>query len=57
VTPGKTLVSICMESFGSCDEDAMRKIRELNPELSNLDHVEIGQKIRIPASAGENRTP
>jgi hypothetical protein len=57
VTPGKTLVSICMESFGSCDEDAMRKIRELNPELSNLDHVEVGQKIRIPASAGEKRTP
>jgi len=57
VTPGKTLVSICMESFGSCDPGVLQQIRDLNPELSNLDHIEIGQKIRIPASAGESGTP
>ena len=57
VTSGKTLVGICMESFGTCDPDVLQEIRKLNPELSNLDHIEIGQKIRIPASAGEIRTP
>jgi general secretion pathway protein A len=58
VTPGKTLVAICEESFGTCDPDVLQEIRKLNPELSNLDHIEIGQKIRIPASAaGESGTP
>jgi general secretion pathway protein A len=58
VTPGKTLVGICEESFGICDADVLQKIRKLNPELSNLDHIENGQKIRIPAIAGgESGTP
>jgi general secretion pathway protein A len=55
--PGKTLVGICMETFGSCDAEVLQRIRDLNPELSNLDHIEAGQKIRIPASAGQNVTP
>ena len=57
VGPGKTLVGICTETFGSCDAEVLQRIRDLNPELSNLDHIEAGQKIRIPASAGENVTP
>jgi hypothetical protein len=66
VTPGKTLLGICVESFGSCDSDRLQQIRKLNPELSNLDHIETGQKIRLPVSeavvekpgkAGESNTP
>jgi general secretion pathway protein A len=57
VAPGKTLVGICMDTFGSCDAEALQRIRNLNPELSNLDHIETGQKIRMPAVAGENGTP
>jgi general secretion pathway protein A len=56
VTAGKTLVTICTESFGSCDPGVLQRIRDLNPELSNLDHIEIGQKIHIPASARESGT-
>jgi general secretion pathway protein A len=57
VTSGKTLVSICVETFGTCDPGILQEIRRLNPELSNLDHIESGQKIRIPAAAGESGNP
>jgi type II secretory pathway predicted ATPase ExeA len=58
VTPGKTLVDICEESFAICDPNVLQQIRKLNPELSNLDHIEVGQKIHIPAAAaGESGMP
>jgi general secretion pathway protein A len=49
VTPGKTLVGICMETFGKCNPEILREIRKLNPRLqSNPDHIESGQMIRLP---------
>ena len=47
VTPGKTLLGICVANFGKCDPELMLEIHKLNPHLSNLDHIEPGQSIRI----------
>ncbi len=49
VTEGKTLRGICVDSFGKCDPELLEEIHKLNPGLSNLDHIEPGQIIRIPA--------
>jgi len=49
VMPGKTLLGICVDNFGKCDPELLQEIHKLNPQLSNLDHIEPGQSIRIPA--------
>ncbi len=49
VAPGQTLLEICVANFGKCDPEILREIRKLNPGLSNPDHIETGQKIRLPA--------
>jgi hypothetical protein len=48
VTPGKTLLGICVENFGSCNPQLLQEIHRLNPRLNNLDHIEIGQKLLLP---------
>jgi general secretion pathway protein A len=48
VAPGQSLYRICVENFGSCSPGRLQEIRALNPWLSNLDHIESGQKIRVP---------
>lgn len=48
VRPGQTLFEICLASFGSCDAEVLQNLRRFNPGLGNLDHIEVGQKIRIP---------
>jgi type II secretory pathway predicted ATPase ExeA len=50
VTPGKTLLRICIDSFGKCNAAALQEIHRLNPELGNMDHIETGQSIRVPAT-------
>jgi general secretion pathway protein A len=50
VKPGRTLLGICVESFGKCNPTLLQEIRKLNPGLSNLDHIEPGQKLRLPVS-------
>jgi hypothetical protein len=51
VMPGRTLLRICAESFGECTPELLGEIRRLNPRLSNPDHIEPGQRIRLPLSA------
>jgi general secretion pathway protein A len=48
VTPGATLLGICVEQFGICSPKILQQIHNLNPSLSNPDHIETGQTIRIP---------
>jgi hypothetical protein len=50
VAPGRTLLGICVQNFGSCNPQILQEIRRLNPGLSNLDHIEPGQKIRLPVA-------
>jgi hypothetical protein len=52
VTAGKTLYRICVESFGSCNPEHLQEILRLNPWLSNPEHIESGERIRIPGSTG-----
>jgi general secretion pathway protein A len=50
VAPGRTLLGICVENFGSCNPQILQEIHRLNPRLNNLDHIETGQTIRLPVS-------
>jgi type II secretory pathway predicted ATPase ExeA len=50
VMPGGTLLGICAESFGKCTPELLQEIRRLNPLLGNPDHIEPGQRVRIPLS-------
>ena len=43
-----TLLGICVENFGRCNPELLKEIHRLNPRLSNLDHIEPGQKILLP---------
>jgi general secretion pathway protein A len=54
VTPGATLLGICIEEFGSCTPEILQQIHDLNPSLSNPDHIEVGQTIRIPSLAAQS---
>jgi general secretion pathway protein A len=54
VTPGRTLLGICVENYGSCNAELLEEIHRQNPRLNNLDHIETGQSIRLPAV---QRTP
>jgi hypothetical protein len=50
VTAGKTLYRICVESFGRCNAEHLQEILRLNPWLSNPEHIESGERIRVPGS-------
>jgi hypothetical protein len=54
VTPGTTLLGICVEQFGICSPDILQRIYDLNPSLSNPDHIETGQTIRVPILAARS---
>jgi type II secretory pathway predicted ATPase ExeA len=51
VTPNRTVLGICVQNFGRCNPELLQEILRLNPRLRNLDHIESGQRIRIPGSA------
>jgi len=57
VTPGQTLLGICTEKFGNCTAQILRQIQQLNPRLSDPDHIETGQKLRIPVLAAQTNNP
>jgi AAA domain len=50
VQPGETLLQICVASFGRCNPKLLQEIRQLNPQMNNLDHIEPGQTIQLPHS-------
>jgi general secretion pathway protein A len=57
VTPGQTLLGICAEKFGNCTSEILRQIQQLNPHLNDPDHIETGQKLRIPVLAAQTNNP
>jgi general secretion pathway protein A len=57
VTPGQTLLGICAEKFGNCTAQILRQIQQLNPHLSDPDHIETGQQLRIPVLAAQTNSP
>lgn len=50
VKAGQSLYQICIENFGCYNSERVQQIQKLNPWLRNLDHIESGQRIRIPAA-------
>jgi general secretion pathway protein A len=58
VIPGRTLRGICVENFGKCNPELLQEIYKLNPWLSDPDHIEPDQEIRIPLSpVAQSLTP
>jgi hypothetical protein len=48
VQPKDTLRELCVSILGRYDEAVLSQIQKLNPELRNPDHLDVGQKIRLP---------
>jgi general secretion pathway protein A len=46
-----TLYHICMSHLGRYDEQVVKLIRELNPQLENPRRLKIGQQLRLPSPA------
>jgi type II secretory pathway predicted ATPase ExeA len=49
VKPGKTFYRICVDHFGRFDPEIARQILALNPQITDLNHIEVGQRIVLPA--------
>jgi general secretion pathway protein A len=49
VQPDDTIWKLCQWSIGRYDETVVAEVRKLNPQLSNVDRIEVGQQIRLPA--------
>lgn len=48
VQPGDTLQTIALQSLGQYSGKTLEQIKKLNPAVTDLDHIEPGQKIRLP---------
>jgi hypothetical protein len=48
VEPDQTLRSIAVQYLGSSDLEHLHQIQILNPKLIDPNHIEAGQKIRLP---------
>ena len=48
VQENDTLRDLCTWATGRYDAQILAEIRKLNPDLQNPDHLEVGQKIRLP---------
>jgi len=48
VRPHDTIWNLCVLSLGRYDETAVAELRKLNPDLTNVDRIEVGQPIRLP---------
>jgi general secretion pathway protein A len=55
VQPHATLCRIGIEYFGKCDEEVLTRFREVNPWLINPNHIEVGEKIKIPSATSASR--
>ncbi len=51
VQPNQKLQEISTEYLGGFDAERLRQIQALNPELTNPNHIEIGQEITLPKTA------
>jgi general secretion pathway protein A len=59
VQPGQSLKEICLQNVGRYDAELLSEISELNPQLKDPDHIEVGQSIWLPlgSKAGRNLVP
>ena len=50
VQPNDTIHDLCVWATGRYDDALVAEIRKLNPGLRDLDHLQVGQRIRFPLS-------
>ena len=48
VRPGDTLRQIIVRTIGKYNSGSIEQIRKLNPDIIDVDHLEVGQMIRLP---------
>jgi nucleoid-associated protein YgaU len=48
IVRNETLFGISMENYGRYDQRIVDIIRQMNPGLTDPDHIKAGQKLRIP---------
>ena len=48
VKPSQTLEDIAVQYLGGFDLKRLHQIQALNPKLTDPDHIEVGQKLRLP---------
>ena len=48
VEPDQTLQDVSKQYLGGYDMQRLHQIQALNPKLKDPDHIEVGQKIRLP---------
>lgn len=51
VQPGDTLYRIALRTMGQANDSLLEQIQDLNPSVTNPDHIEVGQEIRLPQSS------
>jgi nucleoid-associated protein YgaU len=49
VKPNQCVSDLALQYLGDFNEDRIREIQELNPSLTDPDHIEVGQTIWLPA--------
>lgn len=52
VQPGETLRQITLRTMGQYNEKAIEQIQHLNPGLTDPNHIEANQRIRVPRPSG-----
>jgi len=58
VRPGETLQQIALRTLGQDDSQILKQIQQLNPRLTNPDHIEADEEIRLPQiSKASNSLP
>src|SRR5207302_372135 len=48
VQPNDNISNLCEWSLGHYDEAGLAELRKLNPDLINADHIEVGDRLRLP---------
>jgi type II secretory pathway predicted ATPase ExeA len=56
VPVGMTLSEICSDTLPNCHSRELNEIQQLNPWLTNPNHLESGRKLRLPSPAGSLAT-
>lgn len=57
VQPDDTLRALCLSVVGRYDQSVQKEIRELNPNLKDLTHLNPGEEIRLPLLASKPDQP
>lgn len=57
VRPGETLQQIALRTLGQDDSQILKQIQKLNPRLTNPDHIETDQEIRLPQISKASNPP